>query len=428
METIFLEIVNMSVAASWLIMAVILLRMILKKAPKIINYLLWALVGFRLICPYTIESVLSLIPSAETVPADIMYTQTPILLNEISPKIEGSINPMQIISEVSSYIWIIGTLGMMLYMIISYILLRNKVRASIKAKDNIYYCDSISTPFILGFIRPRIYLHSDIDETHIPYILMHEKEHLKYFDYIWKTVGFIILSIHWFNPLVWVSYNLMCKDMELACDERVVKNMQAEEKKKYSMVLLACSVNNHKYSACPVAFGEVGIKQRIKYVLKSKKPSFWMICFAILMTLILCVCFLTNPKKHFKSEEEASISDDKKEIGFHFSDYAWEYTPKIVNIYKANDPNETVINGWHIYNTYYEMDDGTWQCGGYSYRFCFEVTGKAPNTTQNISYLVLSNTKYLTFQQVFKASGISSNLNDYFKPEVANIVAAKFQE
>ena len=184
---------------------------------------------------------------------------------------------------------------MLLYMGISYLMLRRKVRASMHLQENVWICDQIDSPFILGLIRPRIYLHSDIEGEQIAYIVAHEKEHQKYCDYLWKPLGFIILAIHWFNPLVWISYVYMCRDMELACDERVIRGMDVDEKKKYSNVLLACSAKRRVISACP-AFGEVGIKQRIKSVVNYKKPAFWIVCVAVIVCLVVGVCFLTNPK------------------------------------------------------------------------------------------------------------------------------------
>ena len=321
MEAVFLKILNMSISAGWLIVIVFLLRLLLKKAPKSFNYILWALVAIRLICPFTIESVLSLVPSSEVVPKEIMYSRTPevqtgiqavdtvvnpVITGSMAPEIGPSINPMQVAMFIASSVWIIGIVGMFLYRGISYMMLRWKVRASMHLQENMWICDAIDSPFILGVIRPRIYLHSDIEEEQIPYIVAHEKEHLKYCDYLWKPLGFIILAIHWFNPLVWLSYILMCRDMELACDERVIRSMDVDEKKKYSNVLLACSAKRRVISACPVAFGEVGVKQRIQSVVNYKKPAFWFVCVAVVVCVVTGVCFLTNPKEDAKVSKEQS--------------------------------------------------------------------------------------------------------------------------
>lgn len=323
MEAVFLKILNMSISAGWLIAIVFLFRLLLKKAPKSFNYFLWALVAIRLISPFTFESVLSLVPSAETVPTEIMYSWTPkvqtgidavdtvvnpMITESLAPEVGASMNPMQVITYVASVLWIVGMIAMLLYMGISYLMLRRKVRASMHFQENVWICDAIDSPFILGMIRPRIYLHSDIEEGQIPYIVAHEKEHLKYRDYLWKPLGFIVLLVHWFNPLVWLSYICMCRDMELACDERVIRSMNVDEKKMYSNVLLACSAKKRVISACPVAFGEVGVKQRIKSVVDYKKPAFWFVCVAVVACVVAGVCFLTNPKDDTKSLKEQSQS------------------------------------------------------------------------------------------------------------------------
>ena len=325
MEAIFLRILNMSISAGWLIAFVFVLRLLFEKLPKSFNYILWTLVAIRLICPFTIESVLSLVPSSEVVPKEIMYSRTPevetgidavdtvlnpVITGSMAPvEIGPSVNPMQVVTYVASTLWIIGIIAMLLYMGISYLMLRRKVRASVHMQENVWICDEIDSPFILGIIRPRIYLHSDIEEGQIPYIVAHEKEHLKYRDYLWKPLGFLILAIHWFNPLVWLSYICMCRDMELACDERVIRSMDVDEKKMYSNVLLACSAKRRVISACPVAFGEVGIKQRIKSVVNYKKPAFWILCVAVVVCLVVGVCFFTNPKG-----EAISLNDGKENI------------------------------------------------------------------------------------------------------------------
>ncbi len=321
MEAVFLKILNMSISAGWLITIVFVLRLLFQKAPKSFNYILWTLVAIRLVCPFTIESVFSLVPSAETVPSEIMYSYVPevqtgieavdtvinpTITEHMAPEIGASVNPMQIVTYAASVFWLVGIVGMFLYMGISYLMLRWKVRVSMHLQENVWICDAIDSPFIMGVIRPRIYLHSSIEEEQIPYIVAHEKEHLKYRDYLWKPFGFVILAIHWFNPLVWLSYIYMCRDMEMACDERVIRRMDTDEKKMYSNVLLACSAKKRVMSACPVAFGEVGVKQRIKSVVNYKKPAFWFICVAIVACVVAGVCFLTNPKEDTKSSYEKS--------------------------------------------------------------------------------------------------------------------------
>lgn len=322
MEAIFLKILNMSITASWLVLAIVILRLILKKAPKAISVFMWALVGVRLICPFSFESILSLIPSAETVPQDIIYSEAPaihsgvpifnstvnpIISENLAPEVGASVNPMQIIAFVASVVWIVGIVAMVLYTVISYFRIHRKVREAVPYQDNIWLCDHIDTPFILGVIRPRIYLPSNMNEQDIEYVIAHEKAHLKRHDHWWKPLGFLLLVVYWFNPILWIAYILLCKDIELACDEKVIKDMGTEIKKPYSEALINCSVPRKMISACPLAFGEVGVKGRVKSVLNYKKPAFWIIVVAVVASIVVAVCFLTNPKQDI----ELGISSQK---------------------------------------------------------------------------------------------------------------------
>ena len=322
MEAIFLKMLNMSITASWLVLAIIILRLILKKAPKAISVFMWALVGVRLICPFSFESILSLIPSAETVPQDIIYSETPaihsgvpifnstvnpIISENLAPEVGASVNPMQIIAFVASVVWIAGIVAMVLYTVISYFRIHRKVREAVPYQENIWLCDHIDTPFILGVIRPRIYLPSNMNEQDIEYVIAHEKAHLKRHDHWWKPLGFLLLTVYWFNPILWIAYILLCKDIELACDEKVIKDMGTEIKKPYSEALINCSVPRKMISACPLAFGEVGVKGRVKSVLNYKKPAFWIIAVAVIASVVVAVCFLTNPKQ----EAELGVSSQK---------------------------------------------------------------------------------------------------------------------
>ena len=322
MEAIFLKILNMSITASWLVLAIVILRLILKKAPKAISVFMWALVGVRLICPFSFESILSLIPSAETVPQDIIYSEAPaihsgvpifnstvnpIISENLAPEVGVSVNPMQIIAFVASVIWIVGIVAMVLYTVVSYFRIHRKVREAVPYQENIWLCDHIDTPFILGVIRPRIYLPSNMNEQDIEYVIAHEKAHLKRHDHWWKPLGFLLLTVYWFNPILWIAYILLCKDIELACDEKVIKDMGSEIKKPYSEALINCSVPRKMISACPLAFGEVGVKGRVKSVLNYKKPAFWIIVVAVVASIVVAVCFLTNPKQ----DTELGISSQK---------------------------------------------------------------------------------------------------------------------
>jgi beta-lactamase regulating signal transducer with metallopeptidase domain len=302
----------MSITASWLILAIVGLRVLRKKAPKAILCVLWALVGIRLVCPFSVESVLSLIPSSETVSPDIVYSHAPVISSgvpainhAINPIISSSFtpgpsesaNPLQIWISAASIVWIAGVAALLLYGVISYLRLRRRVNAAMPLRDTVWLCDEIKTPFILGIVNPRIYLPSDIDEQKIGYVVAHENAHLKRRDHWWKLLSFALLSVYWFNPLMWLAYILLCRDIELACDERVVKEMSIDYKKAYSNALLSCSVPRRMILACPLAFGEVGVKERIKTVLNYRKPAFWIIAAAVAACVVVALCFLTNPKE-----------------------------------------------------------------------------------------------------------------------------------
>ena len=312
MEAVFLKILNMSITASWLVLAVVACRFLLKKAPKAFTVILWGLVGIRLVLPFSFESVLSLVPSAETVPSDIVYSVAPeinsgwaalnsavnpIISETLAPNEISSVNPMEVITLVASLIWVAGAVAMLLYTVISYLRFRKKVRESIPLKDNIYLCDGIGTPFILGIIRPRIYLPSDINEADMQHVIAHERAHLKRHDHLWKPLGFLLLTVYWFNPVLWIAYILLCRDIELACDEKVIRDRGVEIKKSYSAALVNCSVPRKMIAACPLAFGEGSVKGRIKSVLNYKKPAFWIIIVAVIACIAVSVCFLTNPKE-----------------------------------------------------------------------------------------------------------------------------------
>ena len=322
MEAVFLEVFNMSIVAGWVALAVAAVRLLLRKAPKAISVLLWVPVGLRLVCPFSFESVLSLIPSAETLPSGILYASSPaiksgipalnsginpVLSASLSPNPGDSVNPMQVIAFIAAAVWIIGMAAMLVYTAVSYALIKRKVRISAPFEGNVFLCDSISSPFILGIIRPKIYVPSSIDSTDLQYVIAHEKAHLKRRDHWWKPLGFLLLTVYWFNPVLWVAYILLCRDIELACDEKVIKEQGEAIKKEYSTALINCSLPRKSVAACPLAFGETGIKSRIKSVLSYKKPAFWVVAAAVVLSVALAVCFLTNPK------QEESIFNAKYE-------------------------------------------------------------------------------------------------------------------
>lgn len=313
MKNVFLELFNMSITASWLVLAVLIFRFVFKKAPKSLRVFMWGLVAFRLVCPFSFESALSMIPSTETVPQTIM-TENTFRISSGIEMVDSSINEylgdhyyegVTVSTDAGSnfmnaisIVWIVGMAAMLLYTAISYLRILKKVREATPLKENIWICDSISTPFILGCIKPRIFFPSSMNDRDLEFVVAHEKAHIKRGDHLWKPLGFMLLTVYWFNPLLWLAYVLLCRDIELACDEKVIKQMGAEIKKSYSQALINCSVPRKMISACPLAFGETGVKGRIKSVLNYKRPAFWLIVVAIISVVVVAICFMTNPKTY----------------------------------------------------------------------------------------------------------------------------------
>ena len=310
MSEAFLKVVNMSISAGWLVLAVLALRLILKKAPKWVNVLLWGIVAVRLICPFSIESALSLIPSRETISPEIMMDWTPeistgiapldqvvnpVISTSFAPNPGTSANPLQILIPVAANLWLLGAIIMLAYTAISYLTLRNKLRTAVILLDNIFQCETVSSPFVLGILNPRIYLPYNMDGQNLHHVVAHEQAHIRRKDHWWKPVGFLLLTVYWFNPLMWVAYILLCRDIELACDEKVIAELGNEQRADYTQALVACAVNRRIIAACPLAFGEVGVKDRIKSIMNYRKPTFWIIVTALVVCLVVAVCFLTDP-------------------------------------------------------------------------------------------------------------------------------------
>ena len=305
----FSVILNISIAASWMVLAVIVLRLILKKAPKWIHVALWGLVAVRLLMPFSIESAYSLIPSTETVPQEIFRYEgenlsepvsidliaNPIFSDDVTVELEQTVDRMQTKMIFWTLNWLIGSALMLLYLVFSYFRIFLRIRSAKRFEDNIYTSGSIDSPFVFGIIKPRICLPEAMDAVSMSYVIAHEQAHIRRRDHWWKPLGFLLLTIHWFNPVMWLAYILLCRDIEMACDERVVRDMGEVERADYSEALLECSVKRSMISACPLAFGEVGVKRRIKSVLHYKKPTFWIVILAVIVGIIAAVCFLTNP-------------------------------------------------------------------------------------------------------------------------------------
>lgn len=310
MNELFLKIVNMSISASWLVLVVLILRFVLKKAPKWVNILLWGIVAIRLICPSSFESALSLIPSAETFPEKVISGPSFDVQTGITP-VDNRINDYlgdryfegvtvpanngNNIMTILTIVWTIGILLLVAYTVISYWRLRRKVDTAVRYKDNIFQSENVKSPFVLGIIKPRIYLPFNMNGQDLEHVVAHEQAHIHRKDHWWKPFGFLLLTIHWFNPLVWLAYVLLCRDIELACDERVIKELGNEQRADYTQALVACSVNRRMIAACPLAFGEVGVKDRVKSVMNYKKPAFWGVVLAVIVCVFVAVCFLTNP-------------------------------------------------------------------------------------------------------------------------------------
>ena len=311
MAAVFLKLLNLSISASWLVLAVLALRLVLRRAPKWVNVLLWGMVALRLMLPFSIESALSLIPSAETLspevvrfdPAPTITSGVSIIDNAVNPSLSehfsavptASVNPLYVWTEIAGWVWLIGLGAMLLYALVSYLRLRRRVSVSLAIQDHIYLCDAISSPFILGVVKPRIYLPSTLDEIQQQNVLAHEHAHLARHDHWWKPLGFALLAVYWFNPVLWLAYALLCRDIELACDERVIRTMDESAVKTYSTVLLACSMPRKAAITCPLAFGEVGVKERVRNALHYKKPAFWVVAASVAVCVVVAVCFLTDP-------------------------------------------------------------------------------------------------------------------------------------
>ena len=310
MTEMFLKIVNMSISAGWLVLAVLVLRFALKKAPKWVNVLLWGIVAVRLICPFSIESALSLIPSRETISPEIMMDWTPeittgiapldqvvnpIISTSFAPEPYASANPLQILIPVAANLWLLGVLVMLAYTAITYLRLRRKLTTATILRENIFQCETVRSPFVLGILQPRIYLPYGMDGNDLHHVVAHEQAHIRRKDHWWKPLGFLLLTVYWFNPLMWVAYILLCRDIELACDEKVIAQLGNEQRADYTQALVACAVNRRMIAACPLAFGEVGVKDRVKSILNYRKPTFWVIVTALVLSAVVAVCFLTDP-------------------------------------------------------------------------------------------------------------------------------------
>lgn len=343
MEKLFLQIINMSITASYVILFVIVLRFLLKKAPKVFSYALWAVVLLRLIIPISFQSIFSLVSiNTKTIPQDIVYAPTPQIQSGIRvidravnsslpvPEVGASVNPMQIWITIGGIIWLIGLGALIIYSIIATMKLTKKLKSAKFIFNNIYETNNISTPFVFGILSPKIYLPIGISETEKSYIIKHEETHIKRFDHIIKFIAFLVVCIHWFNPLVWISFFLMGKDMELSCDEKVIKEMGNGIKKDYSNSLLSLSTGRRIVAGSPLAFGENNTKGRIKNILNYKKHGFWVTIVALVVIVAASIGLLSNPKN-----KEANTPDVKDELAVE--DYAKEFIEQQISMFEDSD-------------------------------------------------------------------------------------------
>ena len=368
MSNLFLRLLNISITAGWIVLVVVLLRFVFKKAPKWIRVALWGLVALRLLVPVSIESALSLVPSETTVSVapwsyTIQQSETESIrvegervvissgfetlnsaVNPTNAQAAKHLEPVAVARTVAGWVWLAGACAMLLYALISYLRLKHRVRASVLLEKGVYVCDDISDPFILGLIRPKIYLPSGMDETTKSYVLSHERAHLKRFDHVWKPLGFLLLAVYWFNPLLWLAYILLCRDIELACDEKVVKEYDAENKAAYSEALLKSSISRRSIAACPLAFGEVGVKSRVKSVLNYKKPAFWIILVALLAGVVVAVCFLTMPKRKLSTTEFVGT---------------WELYKTVSETYESDAAIDAMLGEYKNELVFYENGSGS---------------------------------------------------------------------
>ena len=375
MSEIFLKIINMSISASYIVLAVLLLRLLLKKAPKWITVVLWGIVAVRLVCPFSIESVLSLILSSEVVSPTIMTDKTPtintgipiinstlnpVISESFTPNPGDSANPLQIWIPVLTTIWIVGMVALLIYTVISYAKVKRKIGTAVLLRDNVYQSENVVSPFVLGIIKPKIYLPFNMNEKDMEHVVAHEMAHIRRKDHLWKPLGFLLLTLHWFNPLMWLGYVLLCRDIELACDEKVIKELDHDARADYSEALLTCSVNRRMIAACPLAFGEVGVKDRVKSVLNYKKPAFWIIIAAVVACVAVAVCFLTNPPQ---KQDDKSMSPH----GDIYTDYEGVYITiksidkdeggqNIFNIVWHNETDKEITYG-EMYTVEYKVGE-----------------------------------------------------------------------
>jgi len=314
MSDIFIKLLNMSFAASWLIVAVMIFRLIARRMPRWIICLLWGLVAIRLVCPFSIESPFSLVPPSEVTPKMILSEPHYKLNIATEAELPGTYGSGNILITEPDVIWICGVLVLLFYVMIVNLRLRKQLKEAVLLQKKIYLCDYVLSPFVFGLFCPHIYLPSGINESDMKYVIAHEMAHLQRKDHIWKMMAFLILTIYWFNPLNWAAFILFCRDTELACDEKVIKNWSVPEKKAYSESLLSCSFKKRIAIVYPLGFGEVGVKQRVKNILSYKKPTFGILLLSFLVLIGGGICFLTDSPQEYRAMLPPDISSTQIQI------------------------------------------------------------------------------------------------------------------
>ncbi|MEE3470508.1 MAG: M56 family metallopeptidase [Butyrivibrio hungatei] len=359
MEQLFIGVLNNAITVSALIVAVIIVRALGKKMPKWIACTLWMIVAVKLVVPIQFESALSLMPSGKPIPTNIAMETNPQINSGIgsfdkavNPVIErsflanpiASVNPLQIVIHIAGAVWLAGVIVMLTYAVTTYMLIRKRVSTSVKIDSKVYECDDISDSFILGTISPKIYIPSSLSKDARQYILKHELAHLSRYDHLWKPLGFLILSVYWFNPLCWIAYVLLCRDIEYACDEKVTENIENGDKAEYCRILLENSMPRKMVAACPLAFGGTDVKNRIKNVVNYKKPAFWITLVSVMACAVVGVCFATSKSTKTATEQQTVKPDkasDDRQIGAEVW-YESEVAGDCVILKKAEKKNDDI--------------------------------------------------------------------------------------
>ncbi len=422
MANFFLEIVNMSITASYLIVAVIVLRLVLTKAPKWIRGILWGLVGMRLLVPFSFESMFSLLPGKSPILTENVQggaTGTDVGISPVmefstsagaapqSTDVVGTLAPVTesvqtnkgFLADILAIVWMVGMIAMFVYCIVSYIRLKRRMADAViyrGGKYAIYQSEKVASPFVLGFFSPKIFLPFQIDATDMECVIAHEKAHITRKDHWIKPIAFMILSFYWFNPLVWAAYILLCRDIELACDEKVIKEMGEGHKKAYSEALLKCSVPGRMISACPLAFGEVGVKKRIVNVLNYKKPAFWIILVSLILCAVVAVCFMTKPKERtIPYLNDGSVEwENVDEIIIYSDGYYGRTLEEPLVITDAEDLKK-ILEATLDTNGYKEVEDGE-QLEGLSTIFIDYQNGTIISMYSEPNYGMISDTMQTT--------------------------------